>query len=105
GEREGDPRTCLALLEIGDGDAGELGPAKRAGKPQEQQRPVAQPGQVVANWRDDLTQDRDLGGELRLWALARLLGELVEPRMIRRPPRSEERRVGKECRSRWSPYH
>ena len=29
--------------------------------------------------------------------------------MIRRPPRSEERRVGKECtatcRSRWSPYH
>ena len=25
-------------------------------------------------------------------------GEVVEPR-------SEERRVGKECRSRWSPYH
>src|SRR6202021_1822954 len=25
--------------------------------------------------------------------------------MIRRPPRSKERRVGKECRSRWSPYH
>src|SRR2546426_10012054 len=23
----------------------------------------------------------------------------------RREPRSEERRVGKECRSRWSPYH
>ena len=23
----------------------------------------------------------------------------------RRRPRSEERRVGKECRSRWSPYH
>ena len=22
-----------------------------------------------------------------------------------RPGRSEERRVGKECRSRWSPYH
>ena len=22
-----------------------------------------------------------------------------------RPERSEERRVGKECRSRWSPYH
>src|SRR5260370_38152054 len=21
------------------------------------------------------------------------------------PPRSEERRVGQECRSRWSPYH
>src|SRR3712207_9532090 len=24
---------------------------------------------------------------------------------IRHPGRSEERRVGKECRSRWSPYH
>src|SRR2546426_7387672 len=27
------------------------------------------------------------------------------PRPLRAPPRSEERRVGKECRSRWSPYH
>src|SRR3712207_3057416 len=26
------------------------------------------------------------------------------PRFVR-VPRSEERRVGKECRSRWSPYH
>src|SRR5256885_3867680 len=28
-------------------------------------------------------------------------------RVVERPgvPRSEERRVGKECRSRWSPYH
>ena len=25
--------------------------------------------------------------------------------LIRRQDRSEERRVGKECRSRWSPYH
>src|SRR5437588_1072455 len=24
---------------------------------------------------------------------------------VHAPPRSEERRVGKECRSRWSPYH
>ena len=24
---------------------------------------------------------------------------------VRRKGRSEERRVGKECRSRWSPYH
>src|SRR3712207_7367632 len=24
---------------------------------------------------------------------------------LERDPRSEERRVGKECRSRWSPYH
>jgi len=26
-------------------------------------------------------------------------------RSFRGPGRSEERRVGKECRSRWSPYH
>ena len=25
--------------------------------------------------------------------------------LINEYPRSEERRVGKECRSRWSPYH
>src|SRR2546423_5284954 len=28
-----------------------------------------------------------------------------DPRAAHAPPRSEERRVGKECRSRWSPYH
>ena len=26
-------------------------------------------------------------------------------RNLAEPSRSEERRVGKECRSRWSPYH
>src|SRR2546430_9434240 len=29
----------------------------------------------------------------------------IASRAIDSPPRSEERRVGKECRSRWSPYH
>ena len=29
----------------------------------------------------------------------------AERRGIEFPTRSEERRVGKECRSRWSPYH
>ena len=32
-----------------------------------------------------------------------LVLEAEHPAAIRR--RSEERRVGKECRSRWSPYH
>jgi len=31
-------------------------------------------------------------------------GEMSEKR-LQRKKRSEERRVGKECRSRWSPYH
>src|SRR3712207_7727797 len=34
--------------------------------------------------------------------VARMLERNVPPDAI---PRSEERRVGKECRSRWSPYH
>ena len=30
---------------------------------------------------------------------------LIEDKQSRDYARSEERRVGKECRSRWSPYH
>src|SRR5256885_8468215 len=29
----------------------------------------------------------------------------LQTRAVSQPTRSEERRVGKECRSRWSPYH
>src|SRR5258708_3003128 len=39
----------------------------------------------------------------RLRAFQRSLIEAF--RLLVLPPRSEERRVGKECRSRWSPYH
>ena len=30
---------------------------------------------------------------------------MTKPELLKRWMRSEERRVGKECRSRWSPYH
>src|SRR6266853_598339 len=33
------------------------------------------------------------------------VGRLLERRLAQLLQRSEERRVGKECRSRWSPYH
>ena len=33
------------------------------------------------------------------------MGETWEDRIDMAAERSEERRVGKECRSRWSPYH
>ena len=31
--------------------------------------------------------------------------DLIQPYRLEMATRSEERRVGKECRSRWSPYH
>src|SRR3989454_137285 len=36
---------------------------------------------------------------------ARKLTAATRPDVFIAEPRSEERRVGKECRSRWSPYH
>src|SRR2546425_4806124 len=47
------------------------------------------------------------GAAGRAGVLPVVLGEArPEPRHAReRADRSEERRVGKECRSRWSPYH
>ena len=33
------------------------------------------------------------------------LAQLNDSKLFRQQNRSEERRVGKECRSRWSPYH
>ena len=47
----------------------------------------------------------------RALELFRAAGQKVEDNCVRFDPdfvleqRSEERRVGKECRSRWSPYH
>ena len=41
------------------------------------------------------------GGDAILEALRKLDVDYI----ISSPGRSEERRVGKECRSRWSPYH
>ena len=42
-------------------------------------------------------------------AVASLRGTVYEEKILNlikeKAKRSEERRVGKECRSRWSPYH
>src|SRR6202790_2009741 len=53
-----------------------------------------------------------VGGEReRFWREVRVLSDLKHPAIVRyvahgeTQERSEERRVGKECRSRWSPYH
>src|SRR5450755_3479025 len=45
------------------------------------------------------------GQEANRAARARLSAGLPKQPLVRLRWRSEERRVGKECRSRWSPYH
>ena len=53
-------------------------------------------------------EDKALGDYLR-WTAGVLETRGIQPRFLRdnveQIVRSEERRVGKECRSRWSPYH
>src|ERR1017187_8410952 len=59
-------------------------------------------GAQVAAGRIDLAILRDsAGGDAHLGAEAETVA-LPAPRL---DGRSEERRVGKECRSRWAPYH
>ena len=45
------------------------------------------------------------GGKITAFAENTTDPEAIEYGDQRIIPRSEERRVGKECRSRWSPYH
>src|SRR3712207_9054481 len=54
-------------------------------------------GDEVRRDQHHLVQDRE-------GVVGRLLGD-AEKLILKPLPRSEERRVGKECRSRWSPYH
>src|SRR3712207_7272306 len=62
-------------------------------------RPLPRPGQRVGAGDVPLLRPPP-GAPRRL--LAPPGGRLPDARA---PRRSEERRVGKECRSRWSPYH
>src|SRR5258707_7022933 len=60
------------------------------------------------------TPTRNVFERTRSWSVSRLAMRdslsltgtvIVLIRRLRSGSRSEERRVGKECRSRWSPYH
>src|SRR3712207_9100387 len=55
---------------------------------------------TVAALADAVERTLDDQGVGRVHVLGNLLGARVAPEL-----RSEERRVGKGCRSRWSPYH
>ena len=59
-------------------------------------------------------QDLSVGGtDYEIYALDAVEGadklpyslKILLENLLRTEDRSEERRVGKECRSRWSPYH
>src|ERR671926_1659484 len=59
----------------------------------------------VADVRD-LLAERGMDVSARtVLAWVHTFGPLLAAEARRHAPRSEERRVGKECRSRWSPYH
>ena len=52
-----------------------------------------------------LTAQRDIEVEEPTAEDLYQVGTIAAIRQVIKLPRSEERRVGKECRSRWSPYH
>ena len=64
---------------------------------------------MTANaFADDIQQSLDAGMDMHLSKpieIAVLEKTLSLFRTDKKNHRSEERRVGKECRSRWSPYH
>src|SRR2546427_4719988 len=68
-----------------------------------------EPAELLGSQEGGLRVERGLAIRRVRAAIAPLVDhEHLERRAVREravDPRSEERRVGKECRSRWSPYH
>src|SRR2546430_17335744 len=62
---------------------------------------------IIYNWAQDSTVSVDVSGVLTLGDqyVVQNAQDVYGPPIARGTYRSEERRVGKECRSRWSPYH
>src|SRR5438132_2324089 len=63
----------------------------------------------LCDWSSDVcSSDLTLQESSKLTLIRYVSGEFakaVKPLPAGKEGRSEERRVGKECRSRWSPYH
>ena len=57
------------------------------------------------NWKDDDEVVVQLAGTFAADRFIVIKNRTKDPVVSAEPHRSEERRVGKECRSRWSPYH
>jgi len=67
---------------------------------------IVQENQAAVFFRDGKALDTFGPGRHTLTTMnVPLLTKLLSIPFGGKSPRSEERRVGKECRSRWSPYH
>ena len=63
-------------------------------------------GPMITNKNDKLLQAFNLTGEEVLSQIEKIPVIVMSAKVeVKDKVRSEERRVGKECRSRWSPYH
>ena len=61
--------------------------------------------EAAEKWGVTPRQVQILCKENRIVGAMRMSRIWIIPENAQKPTRSEERRVGKECRSRWSPYH
>src|SRR5258707_14353536 len=78
--------------------------ARKSASPPRSNRPLKAAEARGAGERFEFTVAFLLGKAEAGFGIA-ALGRFVADQERDRRPRSEERRVGKECRSRWSPYH
>src|SRR5260221_12499342 len=105
-------RQARAAAELVKVDYEELPAVVRAGEARKKGAPVVHdiaPDNTCYVWGlgDKAAVDKAFAGAAHVTTLEflnnRLIPNAIEPRAAN--ARSEERRVGKECRSRWSPYH
>ena len=67
-------------------------------------RPLAQ-GRLSLRHLTKVQRRREWPTRVTQWLQVQVQQRIIAPVLGRSASRSEERRVGKECRSRWSPYH
>src|ERR1043165_8361991 len=83
-------------------------PRPKAGKPEIMHESEVKPG--MKGWAWTVLQGTEpepipvevIGISKHMWGPKQ---DIILAKMLGKALRSEERRVGKECRSRWSPYH
>src|SRR2546429_9792920 len=77
---------------------------QRLGGLEERARGLEQRGRALED-RDQALAAKELEARARLEQIAGLTAQEAKQELLRRLERSGERRVGKEGRSRWVPYH